>query len=440
MMFKLGPEQVEDAMIMANNYDIPNFSKPGTGKTHTTLEAIRLCGFSRMLILCPKIALDWWHEQASDYLGAECEVIRTGKKKLRGDIMIMTYDIARARHAELYDYYSRGPEAGLVNDESHYICSPDAKRTKAIFGNDLDLRGGIAEQFEQVWNLTGTPQVNYANDMYTQSAVLHPEVFEQHDIKTFADFERMFCYKQQRQYHPNMRPVWKVVGNQHELLLRRIVYDEVGAIRRLETPGLPSLRERTLQVAFTPGDEVRSAFKEISRMSEAQILQHINNPDGVIAKAWRMTGLGKVTETVPYVGECASEGPVLLGCWHKDVIEEYRKALAPDFKVAVVHGGVSDNNRVRIRKEFNDGFLNVLIGQMGAMGTSWNLQEASRHVIIAEEHPTPSTVEQFYKRVYRRGQKNACQLDFIHARDNKIDEALSGLRIKKATSNEKINK
>ncbi len=436
---KLGPEQIEDAMLMANSYDLPNFSKPGTGKTHTTLEAIRLSALDRGLILCPKIALDWWYEQTTDYLGAECNVVRTGSKKLTGDIMIMTYGIARNRRAELYDYYGRGPLGFLVNDESHNLCSPDTKQTKAVFGNDLDLRGGLAENFEQVWNLTGTPQVNYANDMYTQSAVLHKDNFEKHGIKSFADFERMFCYKQQRKYNPRMQPVWKVVGNQHELLLRRIIYDEIGAIRRLETPGLPSLRERTLQVTFTPGDEVRRAFKEIRGLNDAEVVRKLNDPDGIMAKAWRLTGLGKVEEVLPYIGDCAKEGPVLVGCWHRDVIQAYADALQQDFKISVVHGGTSDTQRVNIRKAFNDGFTDVLIGQMAAMGTSWNLQEASRHVIIAEEHPTPSIIEQFYKRVYRRGQKNACQLDFIHAKDNKIDEALAGIRNNKATSNKKVN-
>jgi hypothetical protein len=75
---------------------------------------------------------------------------------------------------------------------------------------------------------------------------------------------------------------------------------------------------------------------------------------------------------------------------------------------------------------------------MGAMGVSWNLQALSNHVIIAEEYPAQDVIEQFYKRVARMGQKSRVQVDYLQS-DCWVDEALRGVRLRKAASDMKIN-
>jgi SNF2 family DNA or RNA helicase len=107
-------------------------------------------------------------------------------------------------------------------------------------------------------------------------------------------------------------------------------------------------------------------------------------------------------------------------------------------EVVQVNGSTKDSDKDHIRKAFNAGLIDVLIGQMQAMGVSWNIQKASSHVVIAEEHPSPSTIEQFYKRVFRYGQENPVQLDFVTA-DVSIDEILRGVRLRKKASDLKIN-
>jgi hypothetical protein len=165
----------------------------------------------------------------------------------------------------------------------------------------------------------------------------------------------------------------------------------------------------------------------------------INNPNSIVAKVWHNVGLLKVPETVPYVGECVKAGPILLGIWHRDVSTAYRDALQDlGLSVGEVNGSTSDAEKEAIRTAFNGGAVDVLIGQMQAMGVSWNLQKAAAHVIIAEEHPSAKIIEQFYKRVYRYGQQFPVQVDYITS-DNQVDQALRSVRERKARSNEKIN-
>lgn len=435
-MVKLLPEQIEDAQKMASAADLPNFSKAGTGKTLTALEAFRLTGLKRGLVSCPKIALAMWGEEIENYLGASVQVLRSGQSPFKGtDFLVTTYDIAANIKGKIIEEF-HGEQAVLINDESHAINNPPAKRTKAFFGDKTDLVGSIAEHFQQVWNMTGTPMTGYADDMFTQAALLHPEVFSTVNAETYSKFEKLFTFKKLKQYHPRMQPAWKIAGNINEGRLHTLIYKELGAIRRMEAPGLPAIRHRDLSVDIKLTGEVVRALKG---MTTAQIVQQINDDNSLVAKVWHTIGLAKVPEAVPYVGESAKVGPVLLGIWHRDVGDLYQNMLEEHgFKVAQVNGSTRDAAKEHIRTAFNNGLIDVLVGQMAAMGVSWNLQKAAAHVIIGEEHPSPSVIEQFYKRVYRYGQKNPVQVDYITS-DTKIDDALRSVRERKAASNDKIN-
>lgn len=433
MKIKLTPEQVEDAQKMATSHDLPNFSKAGTGKTHTALEAMRLTGAKRNLILCPRIALDWWTTQAKEYLDADVTLFDKSSRTFGGDIIVSTYDLVRNNSARFYEWSDGG---NLILDESHHVAGIGAKRTQTIFGAQADLVGGLVERFDQVWPMSGTPKMNYANDYWTQCFVLHPEVCEKHGIKDYDTFCKTFTYKTKKQYHPKMPPQWVISGDTNQLVLSNMLYKEVGCIRRVAAPNMPKLRQRELVVPVTID---RSIAKSLREMSTEDILKTINDKDSIAAKAWKIVGLGKVPEVVPYVGDSAKESPVLLGCWHREVMAAYEEELKrKGLRVKQVHGGTASYLLPRIRDEFNDGKIDVLIGQMKAMGVSWNLQEASNHVIIAEVHPTPAVRDQFYARVYRRGQERDCTVDDILSK-TQIDEALYGVRLRKEQSDVRIN-
>lgn len=433
-MITLSPDQIEDAIRMASTPDLPNFSKAGTGKTHTTLEAIKRFGSNSNLIIAPRIALHWWAQQAKEYLGADARVMKTGSSPLAGDVLVTTYGLARTARSRLYEHFKEGT---LTLDESHNVANPEAKQTQAVFGNHADLRGGLAERFDTVWALSGTPVQNFANDLYTQTACLHPDVYERYGIKNYEQFCAKFTFKKRKQFHPNMQPVMKIVSSANEVTLQKIVYQDIGAIRREENSDLPTLNERDLVVSVKLTKELRDACKG---MTEEQITSQINDPDSVIAKVWRLIGLAKVEPVVPHVGDASKSGPVLLGCWHRDVMTAYEERLARlGFRVVQVNGSTSPSKLEPIREAFNNGEIDVLVGQMKAMGTSWNLQEASRHIVLAETYPSPSVVEQFYKRVYRRGQGRNCTLDIVVA-DHDVDKALNEVRKRKEKSDDKINR
>lgn len=435
-MVKLSDEQLHDARRMASEADLPNFSKAGTGKTHTALEAMALTNLQRHLVIAPKIALHWWAIEAHNHLGADARVMSSGNQSPAGEVLVTTYDIAANTKNKLYEYFDGGT---LTLDESHYVANPATKRAQAVFGpyaKNGDLSGSLVERFDYVWPMSGTPMMNYADDYYTQAALLHPELFSPLGIDDYRSFCRAFTVSKQRQYNPKMRPTWKIVANTNEAKLRQLIYKDLNAIRREEAPGLPRLTIRDLPVTCSVPKEYKDASSD---MTDDEMLRQLTNPDSVVAKAWKVAGLAKVDGLVPYVGDSARSSPVLLGCHHHDVMDEYDDGLRKiGLVVEMVSGKTPTGQREEIRKRFNNGEIDVLIGQMKAMGVSWNLQQACSHVVVAEEYPSPSVIEQFYKRVYRRGQEKSCTVDIVTGRGVKVEEALAVVRKRKEASNVRI--
>ena len=77
----------------------------------------------------------------------------------------------------------------------------------------------------------------------------------------------------------------------------------------------------------------------------------------------------------------------------------------------------------KIADDFNAGKVDILLGQIGAMGVSLNIQELANYVIFAEADWSPAAMEQAWHRVWRMGQTRHVQVDICYA-DHPIDDAV----------------
>lgn len=445
---KLLDIQMEDAQKMANGQDLPNFSKAGTGKTLSTLEAFRLKGHSAGLVQGPLTSLYMWKENIEEHLGATAQILHGSKRAIKGnpDFLITTYDTASSSLSPMLKRWFNQHSGGtaLINDESHYVRSVTAKRAKTTWGHHFDGVGGLCEDFDDVWNLSGNPMWGHANDLWAQLRPLYPELFAHYRSLEYEDFVGNFCVQKLRKYHPNMAPKMAIVGSTNEIMLNRLLYRDIGAIRREEAPGLPPLRERVLRVPIKGVPKEYAAFfknkshDQISAMLSGDSAS--DDDETLLHEAWKAVSLAKIPQLGDYVAEATRDCPVLLGVWHTDVGAEWVKLLEEKHKLRVgrIYGAVPLKQREAVKNKFNNGDLDVIVGQMSAMKESWNLQAASNHVIIAQSNPSPGTVEQFFKRVYRYGQNNAVQLDHALA-DHEVDDMLYEIMRSKEKSAERVH-
>lgn len=450
--------QSEDSDAMLETEHAFLWQDAGTGKTVTALEAFRKGDYKRGVIFCPKIALTMWFEEIEKHLGLKAWVLRTGslnKKSagmiLNGDVsfVITTFDLAR-KHEHLINAFVHGRttlmtkswtqlgdgdelQTVLILDEAHLLKSKDTQRTKSIFGINCNQASGIMSGFTDVWQLTGTPIMRHADDLWTQLMAGRRDVLAHYGLTTYDKFVDKFCVTALRQYHPR-GPYHKVVvgsKNNDEL---NVLLKQCGVLQRRLKDVVDSLPEITYSTIETSYKGVPSIPIDMNTL-----LRELNKPDSEMAKVRRQLGMAKAIDVADYAAEYGRT-PLLIGFWHRDVCDILCDQLAankPNWVIEIVHGGTSSSKRDAIQKKFNNGELDAVIGQMQAMNSSWNLQEACSHVIIAEELPSPAMVHQFVSRVHRKGQVNRVHVDVMMS-EHGLDKAMRDLRNIKAANNEEI--
>ena len=80
---------------------------------------------------------------------------------------------------------------------------------------------------------------------------------------------------------------------------------------------------------------------------------------------------------------------------------------------------------------FNAGEIDVIVGQIAAMGVSLNLQGGS-HIVVIEQDWSPALMSQFYARCHRIGQKDHVHVDILES-DTKLDKAVRKIAQRKAS-------
>tara|TARA_R110000824_G_scaffold3726_8_gene17721 strand:- start:1812 stop:3095 length:1284 start_codon:yes stop_codon:yes gene_type:complete len=415
---------------MAASGDLPNFSLAGTGKTLSALEAFKVAGHKRGLVLAPNIALQMWQEEAEEWLGCKAQVLRKGADIIdpAADIVICSYDLAAAaQRSYLYKHFDGG---ALILDEADRLRRFTSKRTCAVYGNRTDGAGGFSEKFDQIWPMTGNPIYRHNDDLWSQLRPLYPDILERYGALSYEEFVRTFCVVAMKKFHANMPPTLTVIRSQNEAIVNHIIYKEIGAIRRLAASDLPDLTTTKLypKLGVIPAEY----GQRVNKMTEMDLIRALvsTDPDDdyAMAHVWQAVALAKVKGAREYIVDCCQQAPVLIGVWHSSVGQAYQDELTKaGLKVHRVYGATSDDDRQRTKDLFNAGDIDVIVGQMQAMGVSWNLQQSSHRVIIAQDHFSPSVIEQFYKRVYRKGQTKHTHLDYLTS-DHPLDRVIERLR------------
>jgi SNF2 family DNA or RNA helicase len=127
-----------------------------------------------------------------------------------------------------------------------------------------------------------------------------------------------------------------------------------------------------------------------------------------LAAAREEVALAKVGLVVEHILKLTGAGePVVAFAYHKSVIDEIRRRLEKEgLRVGVITGAVPPNKRQAIVDAFQDGELDVILGNILAMGVGFTLTRG-RFVVIAELDWVPALIEQAEDRAWRHGQKNA---------------------------------
>ena len=422
-MKTLLPHQIEDAQFLAARRFAGNFSGMGSGKTLTALEAFRLVRelvTDQVIIIGPPISLRMWQSEFEAFCpGDTAQLVKTGKTKIDGaaTALIMSYEIATKRAAEL----SRLTARALIMDEAHACKSVKAKRTIALLGNH-----GLASSVDHTWCLTGTPITRWNDDLYPFLARADIGGMRERCGGDSTDrFNLRYTIVQMRKFSGARYPTKMTVGSRNTDELYRWIFGDNLAVRRELADvwaAMPPLTTNRLQIGLNMDDELREILAGFTTVR--QIEQAVASNDEHIATARRKIGEGKVGAAAAEIRDRIEigQGPILAGAWHRSVIDALAEELS-DLRVGVLDGRTPANEKSRLQDAFNGRHLDVLIGQIAAMGVSLNLQHGGNRIIVVEEDWSPSVMDQFFARLHRIGQTEHVHVDILES-DDKLSQAV----------------
>lgn len=157
MQVKLYPHQ-EQALHLTKDFNrVAYYLDMGLGKTFCASEKIIQLG-AQALVICPKSLIDTWIKHFHTFYPQLIVSDLTSKKyDLSADVLLINYDLVWRR-----DFLKDLTDFTLVLDESSYIKSESAKRTKSI----------LRLHYQSVILLSGTPCSGRYEELYTQLKLL----------------------------------------------------------------------------------------------------------------------------------------------------------------------------------------------------------------------------------------------------------------------------
>ena len=322
-----------------------------------------------------------------------------------------------------------------VLDESHYIKSPTAQRTKAAIKITKSApRGGI------VLCLTGTPITNRPAEYGPQLDALG----KLDDFGGLWGFYRRYCNAFRDRFGQ-----WNISGNSHMQELNEKLRGNC-YIRRTKDQvltDLPPVRHNPVLVSGT-----EAAMKEY-RKAEANIVEYLvqrarqiaeelglsPHSAAVIARIKaesnqalvemsvlrRLSAKAKMEAAKEIIEQHIESGnKVVIAAHHRDIVDE----LAKKFGDLRIQGGMSLEDVEAAKSRFQNepvGTAPVIVLSIQAAKTGHTLT-ASQDCLFMELPWTPSDLDQTYSRLHRLGQQGSVTVTYLLC-EGTIDEHIYNL-------------
>jgi len=377
----------------------------GLGKS---AQALVFCSFfsrGRIVIVAPASVVFKWAE-------LECPkwtpnktvaVLTSGKDAIPDtDILIMSYSIMTSKYEELMDV---GIDT-VILDESHYIKSPKAKRTRIA-------KSIISGRVPRVLLLSGTPFMNNPGELFVQLNLIDPKSFD-----NWFKYAIRYCGAQKVNGMWFFPPNTLTNGAELEQRLKPYVLRRTKREVGLE---LPELQRTYVPVEVTLSG-YKSAVKEFSEWKKKA-----GKKDNILTqltKLRQLIGDMKVVPTIELATDVLeTEQKIVVFAHHRSVVSGLADGLK-SFGISIIDGGVAQADRQKLVDEFQKGDLRkrvMIITVAGAEGI--NLYAASA-IIFAEREWVPAKEEQAEARLHRIGQRRNVMAYYLVAKDT-IDENIN---------------
>ena len=416
---------------------------PGLGKTIQAIALANLRGCKRVLVVCPANVRPQWARQIKIWSTLPKVVVYPVFKSSDGvhptaNYVITSFEVARDG---LWDTLRSYNWDLLVIDEGHYLKTPDAARTRALFGASRQSKcryagtGGISERAEQIVALTGTPLPNRPRECYTLANALDPSSVDWMNFNSFKD-----------RFNPGGRDMdsgatWEYTARLPELNARLRCNFMVRRLKEDVLKDLPAKRYEIVPVELTGKIATALHAEKMLDFDEEEMLRRSGGKiDGAISTVRRQMGEAMAASVLEHLLILLEGGveKLVVFAHHHSVLSVLQTGLCRQ-GVLRVDGSTSARGKNQAVEKFKfDPRLKVFLGQMQSIATGTDgLQDVATHCVLAEASWVHGDNEQAVDRLHRMGQKGSVLAQLMVA-PGSISERILGRSISKGRTVQKV--
>jgi SWI/SNF-related matrix-associated actin-dependent regulator 1 of chromatin subfamily A len=367
----------------------------GLGKTSAAIVASIEAKPNKTLVICPASLKQNWKREIENYTDKPIYICEGKKYEDSADYVIINYDIMKNFHSlksKEETIIQKSKFDLVIIDESHYIKSPQASRTKLI--ND------ICKDINKIWLLTGTPLTSRPIDYFNLLSLVDSPV-----SKNWMAYVKRYCAGYQ--FNVGMNKVWNVNGASNldelrertsPLLLRRLKENVLDLPEKIITPIYLRLKSKEYEDVM---GEYFEWVKNNPKESKSLSVQFTK-----LMKVRQIIADEKIKSTIEFIENTLEQEKKII------VFSNFTNSLNKIYehfnKIAVKLDGSSTAKQ---RQESVDEFqtndkIKVFVGNIKAAGVGITLTSANV-VIFNDLSFVPADHSQAEDRAYRIGQKNS---------------------------------
>lgn len=431
--YTLFPYQNVGAAFLAGRDRAALLDEMGLGKSAQAITALDLKNLQRGIVVCPAAVREVWKGEFKKFSKRQRKIIKGNSTAdlglwLRGkaDVLLLSYERATLwaskLEGDLFDF--------IIFDESHYMKSDEAQRTRAMLGTQCDGAAGLARWAAYTWMLTGTAMPNDPADAwpmirFMRGTPLHKPTFVK---RYFKSWHGTFSSKQT----PRADMVPELKQCFASFSLRRTLKDA-----GIDLPPI----WLTTQTIDGDTQEICNLLRDHPGLEDAIIaaieeggLSFLDAP--YISTLRRLIATAKAPAFVDLMDEDLKNGmnKVVIMGWHTTGLEMmHLEFMLRGYDVVLLTGNTNETDRkTAVRRFQEDPNCRIFIGNIKAAGTGITLTAASE-IVMFELAWAPGDNAQALKRVHRIGQTDTVRARII-CLENTIDETVAEIVSRKTAS------
>lgn len=415
---------------------------PGAGKTATAIVAHEMISNPErrqmLAIVPPTLTENWKHEilKWSTYVPTISilpESCYSWEFDWNADYLIVPNSMLSKQW--VLDALKKLKPNIVAVDEADQFKEATAQRTIALFGGKLKHGGaspGLVQRARHVVLMSGSPMPNRATELWAPIYAMAPEII---DFMSFEQFGFKFGAPRTNDFGR-----WEFPGTHNEKELNKLLTDDfMHIVTENELDHAKRLRSMLYMPDVAGGAERKKwEAKNLKSINFSDISEDMSK--GALAQFRREIGLKKIsfiTEYVDYRIRVKGER-VLLFAWHQDVLEKLAHNLRKH-RPGLIMGGVDKTIREKHKADFQNGKIDLLMGNIKAMGYGHNGMQGADRAVFAEYSWTDENNTQCEKRISRKGRDSRLPVraDYI-VLPNSLDEIVLKSCFRKENQTRKV--